>query len=78
MKTTYRHRPVTLSISEDVVQAAKDLALNMSEAAEHGIQEAVRKANAEAWLKENQPAIEAYNRKIAKRGIAIPAAWMRD
>lgn len=78
MKNAYRHRPVTLSISEDVVQAAKTLQLNMSEAAEAGIQEAVRKAKAAAWLEENKSAIESYNRKIEKRGIAIPAAWARD
>jgi antitoxin CcdA len=50
----------------------------MSEAAEAGIQEAVRRAKSAAWLEENKSAIESYNRKIEKRGIAIPAAWTRS
>lgn len=76
MKPTYRHKPVTLSINEEVLQAAKALQLNTSKAAEAGIREAVRQAQADAWLRDNAQAIEAYNQKIEERGIAIPAAWM--
>ena len=29
----------------------------------------------EAWLAENKEAIEAYNRRVAENGIAIPPLW---
>lgn len=32
-------------------------------------------AVAEEWLRENAAAIEAYNREIDRRGIAIPPFW---
>lgn len=70
-----KHKPVTLSIQEDVVLSAKSLNLNVSQAAEDGIRDAVRKAHAEAWLRNNRQAIDDYNRKIREQGIAIPARW---
>lgn len=70
-----RRKPVTLTIREDIMRDAKTLALNASQAAEAGILEAVRKARAEAWLADNTLAIEAYNRKIEQRGVAIPPIW---
>jgi len=70
-----RRKPVTLTIREDIMREAKTLALNASKAAEAGIFEAVRKARAEAWLAENAEAIEAHNRRVAERGIAIPPIW---
>jgi antitoxin CcdA len=72
-----RRKPVTLTIREDIMRDAKNLSLNASKAAEAGIAEALRKAKGEAWLKENAEAIEAYNRKIEERGLAIPPIWAR-
>lgn len=70
-----KHKPVTLSIREDVVRAAKENGLNLSQAAEDGIRNAVRKLQSDAWLRDNRQAIADYNRKIRERGIAIPARW---
>lgn len=70
-----RHRPVTLTVREDVLQAAKDLGLNTSQAAEAGIRDAVRQAQREGWLRDNKAAIEAYNQNIRDRGLPLPARW---
>lgn len=72
-----RRKPVTLTIREDILRDAKAFSLNTSQAAEAGIALALRKAQGDAWLRENAEAIEAYNRKIERRGIAIPPIWTR-
>lgn len=73
--TTSKRRNVTLSISEDVMRDVRQFGLNASQAAEAGITEALRKAKSEAWRIENKAAIEAYNRKVNERGLAIPPIW---
>ncbi|MCB9988128.1 MAG: type II toxin-antitoxin system CcdA family antitoxin [Rhodospirillales bacterium] len=48
-------RRVNLTIRRDVMTAANELGLNVSQAAEDGIKDAIRKAREEtAWLK-NDP-----------------------
>lgn len=75
MEHTPRRRPVTITISEDVIQAARALSLNTSQAAEHGIREAVRTARAQEWLNENASAIDAYNADVSERGVALRPLW---
>lgn len=75
MEHTSRRKPVTLTVQEDVLQAAKALSLNTSQAAEAGIRQAVREAQRARWLANNANAIEAFNADIEKRGVAIPPPW---
>lgn len=69
---------INLTIREDLIAAAKELGLNASRAAEAGLSDAVRKAREEQWLRENAPAIEAHNQRIAREGPAIMADWTRE
>lgn len=75
MNHKYHRKPITLTVREDILQAAKALSLNASQAAEAGIREAVRKAQAEQWLATNRRAIDAYNEHLEQHGPAIPAPW---
>ena len=77
MEPTYRRKPVTLTVREDVLQAAKALSLNTSQAAEAGIRDAVREALADKWLTDNAAAISSYNADLEARGPAIPALWAK-
>ena len=36
-----------------------------------------KKAQEEAWLKENAKAIEVYNERIAKEGLLIRPCWLK-
>jgi len=74
----YKRRSVNLTIREDVISAAKDLALNASQAAEAGLIEAVRKARAAAWREDNRTAIEAHNARIEKSGVLLTPGWAED
>lgn len=73
-----RRKPVTLTIREDILRDARAFSLNTSQAAEAGIEQALRKARGEAWLSDNAEAIEAYNRQIESRGVAIPPRWAKN
>lgn len=78
MTHTHRHKPVTLTIPEDLIQAAKTLGLNASKAATEGLQAAVRKAQAQAWLADNKNAIDAHNAYVEKNGIPLRPLWDDD
>ena len=69
---------VNLTIRSDLMQDAKTLHLNASEAAEAGIAAAVKKAKEEQWLEENKGAIAAYNARIEKEGLLIRPYWMDE
>lgn len=69
---------VTLTIPDDVLQQARALNLNTSQAAEAGIREALRKALAASWLKENERAIAAYNRDVNENGLPLKPLWVRN
>ncbi len=73
-----RRRPVNLTVREDLVAAAKELGINASQAAEQGLDVAVRTAREQAWLKENAAAIEAYNRWIEENGLPLKPLWLDD
>lgn len=78
MEPIVRRKPVTLTVPEDIIVAAKDLALNVSQAAETGIRQAVRDEQARRWLTENARAIADYNADIERRGVAIPPSWAQS
>jgi antitoxin CcdA len=73
--TKIRRRRVTLTIREDILRDAKALALNTSQAAEAGIAQALRNAQAGVWLAENQSAILAHNTRVEAHGTLIRARW---
>jgi antitoxin CcdA len=74
----YPRRPVTLTIADDVLQEAKALKLNTSQAAEAGIREALRKVQAEAWLAEHATGIAAYNAEVKEHGLPLKPLWVRS
>lgn len=62
-------KKMSLSISEPLAALAKQLEINLSRAAENGILQEVRRRTDEAWLAQNQAAIEAYNQRIEREGL---------
>lgn len=70
-----RRKPVSLTVREDIIKTARQLGLNTSQAAEAGIDAAVRQAQASAWRAENKEAIDAYNKTIATEGLPLTPIW---
>jgi antitoxin CcdA len=64
-------RPTNLSLSAALVDEAKELGINISQAAAAGLQEAVGKRRAEQWLRENRAALKSYNEFVNKNGLPL-------
>lgn len=62
-------KPLNLSIDASLVDRAKALDINLSQALEGKLREIVRDAEAEAWRRANRTSIEAFNRYIEENGV---------
>ena len=68
--STYGPKKATnVSINKDLLMEAKSLGINLSAALENTLRDEVRKRKQEQWLADNADAINAYNRRVAKRGV---------
>lgn len=61
-------KPTNLTVNLDLLSQAKSLGINLSAVLEQALVAEVRKRKAEAWQRENQAAIKAYNRDIEASG----------
>ena len=77
MPQTARRKRLNITVREDIIEEAKALGLNISETAEAALVAALKKAKEEAWLRDSADAIEAYNKRIEKEGVAIQPIWAR-
>jgi antitoxin CcdA len=69
MRKAARRTNVTLDAT--LVEEARQLGVNVSQASNRGLEEAVRKARADRWLEENKPALDAYNEYVAEHGLPL-------
>lgn len=73
-----KRRPINLTIREDILSEAKALNLNVSKAAEAGIEAAIKQAREDNWLAENQDTIAAHNQRVAESGPLLVPDWADD
>ena len=64
-------RATNASLSESLLSEAKELRINVSQAAEAGLAKAVAEKRAERWLKENREAIESSNASVDRHGLPL-------
>ncbi len=64
-----RKKPTHLGIDRDLVDRARHLKINLSEAAEAGLTEAIRRHERAQWLARNRAALDAYNQHVEKQGV---------
>jgi len=62
-------RATNVSLRADLIDEAKRLGINVSEACEQGLAQEVTRSRREAWLEENLPALEAWNAWVRENGI---------
>jgi antitoxin CcdA len=60
-----------VTLPETLIQEAKRLGINLSQACEKGLAAAVSEAQAAAWLRENRVALDAWNDYVETRGIPL-------
>ncbi|HEX5060794.1 MAG TPA: type II toxin-antitoxin system CcdA family antitoxin [Kofleriaceae bacterium] len=66
--STARKTPTNVSIRADLVKRAKELGLNLSGLLESALEEAIRTAEREQWMRENEEAIDYWNEWVKKHG----------
>lgn len=64
-----RKRATNLSVDERLLERARRLNLNLSQVFEAGLEAAIRRHEAEQWLRRNRAALEAYNDHVEKHGV---------
>jgi antitoxin CcdA len=69
MSTARRNkRAVNVSISADLLQAARNNELNLSAMLEAAVEHELRQLRKREWLEQNENAIQAYNSDVEERG----------
>ncbi len=64
-------KPTNVSIGQALIEEARVLNVNISQAAEAGLKAALAAKRAELWLQENQAAIESSNAYVAEKGLPL-------
>jgi antitoxin CcdA len=64
-----RKRAANVSIDGDILAAAKEMNINLSQTLEDELRKRVQAERDEKWRNENRAAIESYNRFIEKNGV---------
>lgn len=67
---TYGPKKATnVSINRDLLGEAKAMGINLSATLENALRDEVRRRKQDRWIADNAEAIEAYNRRVARRGV---------
>jgi antitoxin CcdA len=64
-------KATNVSLAADLLLEAKELRINISQAAEAGVAKAVAEKRAELWLVENAKAFECWNAYVEKNGLPL-------
>lgn len=64
-----KRRSLNLSISESLIEEARQAKLNLSRFLEEKLDEALRGARARQWQEENREALEYHRRRIERDGM---------
>lgn len=62
-------KATNLTVNQDLLQRARSLKLNLSQVLEARLIEILRQQERQAWVEENQDAIQQYNDRVAKHGV---------
>lgn len=64
-------KPTNVSLAEPLLAEAKELRINVSQAAEAGVAKAVAEKRAELWVTENAKAFACWNAYVEKNGLPL-------
>ncbi len=64
-------RPTNVSLPDQLIQDAKRLGINISQACEGGLASEVKRINQERWIEENWDTIQSSNAYVEKHGLPL-------
>ena len=62
-------KATNVSINSDLLRQAKECHINLSQTLEKSLVEILQQEKRKQWLKKNRKAINAYNRRVAVKGV---------
>ena len=62
-------KATNLSLNSKVLQAARDLGLNLSLTVDTLLAQEVRRLSVARWVAQNRETVDAYNRRVDERGL---------
>ena len=71
--TVSPRRPTNVTLPEALLQEARAMGVNLSQACERGLAAAVAESRRERWLAENKEAIDSWNSYVAEHGLPLAA-----
>lgn len=66
-------RATNVTLPEDLLQQARELDINLSQACERGLAAAVAERRRARWLAANNDAIDAWNAHVTEHGLPLAA-----
>lgn len=64
-------KPTNLSLDASLLSEAKELKINLSQAAEAGLRQVVAETKAELWKRENSRAMDSSNEWVEAHGLPL-------
>lgn len=64
-------KSTSMTIRRDLIEEARDLGINISQAAEGGVIAAIRSERGRRWREDNQAAISDYNDYVDAGGVPL-------
>lgn len=64
-------KATNVSLAESLLAEARELRINVSQAAEAGVARAVAEKRAELWVAENRKAFDCWNEYVEKNGLPL-------
>lgn len=64
-------KATNVSLAETLLAEARELRINVSQAAEAGVARAVAEKRAELWVAENRKAFDCWNDYVEKNGLPL-------
>ncbi len=71
MSSNVRRRATNVSLSPHLLEEAKALGVNVSQACERGLEERIREMRAKAWLEANRAALQSSNDYVEEHGLPL-------
>jgi antitoxin CcdA len=66
-----RRRATNVSLSPHLLEEAKALGINVSQACESGLEARIRETRGKAWLEANRAALESWNDYVEEHGLPL-------
>lgn len=71
VKVDGARRATNITLPQTLVEEAKALGVNLSQACEAGLAKRVSETKAEQWKRENRAAIESWNKWVEENGLPL-------